>query len=63
MSLATRQEAKVTTFFLTALGIGGFVGGCVRVFSTMRLTGGALAALVLGGIILLLDVVHLGLED
>lgn len=59
----TKQEAKVSTFFLAGLSGGLLSGGFTRLLSHGHAEGGSVTAIFLGTLLLIFSVLHVGLED
>lgn len=59
----TKREIRVSTWFL-AFGAGSlFAGGASRILSLLRFTPGSTGCLFVGALLLVLSIIHIGMED
>jgi hypothetical protein len=61
--MMTKQEAKVSTFFLASIAAGLLGGGLTRLLTHRSSEAGSVLALIFGTIALIVSIVHVGLED
>jgi hypothetical protein len=61
--MATRQEAKVGTFFLSVVSAALLTFAVTRLFSLMRWTPAAQVCFGIGIVVFVLNILNLALED